>query len=52
MGASALMSALNALPWEGEEDSSSSSDDEAEQGRDRGMGGSMRQTRDDRPKGE
>ena len=28
MGASALFSALNALPWEGEEDSSSDDDDD------------------------
>jgi hypothetical protein len=48
MGASALVSALNALPWEGEDEESSSS--EGEEAPRRRMGASMAPRRTLRPK--
>jgi hypothetical protein len=50
MGASALVSALNALPWEGEDEESSSSEDE--EAPRRRMGASMAPRRTFRPQSE
>lgn len=50
MGASALMSALNAIPWDDEENSSS--DEEEESRHRRKMGGSVKETKAERPKGK
>lgn len=52
MGASALVSALNALPWDEESEGSSSSSDEDEGVPQRGQGPARTVSRSSRPKGE
>lgn len=52
MGASALISALNALPWEGEEDEEESSSDEEDERHRRKLGATMNPQKAQRPKGK
>ena len=49
MGASALVSVLNAVPWEDEDDNSSDEEDERQHRR---IGGSLAHQKVERPKGE
>ena len=52
MGASALMSALNAIPWEDDEDDDGSSSDEDDNRDFKRMGGSIMPQKASRPKGK